>query len=238
MSLHTKIEAYILEQIQNGTLKPGDQIPTETELSVMFSASRPTVRQALSKLTLQNYLVRTKGKGSFVARNKVLHESTSFLSGYRQESEKKGQELTTKVLGLSLMNGSRTVTKKLSLPDRSKVIRLTRVRFVSHFNDGKPVVYTTAYVPYQRFPEMLSLDFNAISFYEALKEKELPVRHASRRLEVVMPDPVISEALQITCFEPAVFISSVGYTADETIIEYTESYYPASCSQFLIEVNH
>lgn len=238
MNLHTKIEEYLLHLIQSGSLLPGAQIPTEAELSVMFSASRPTVRQALMKLTAQGYLIRTKGRGTFVAKPKVLHESTSFLSGYRQESAKKGQELITKVTALETVAGEPELLEKLSLKKGSRLIRLSRIRTVTNFNEGKPVVYTTVYVPQKKFPEMLTFDFETISFYDALEQKGAAVRHASRRLEVTMPDEEVCDALLISRFEPVILIASRGYTQEEQLIEYSESYYPAGCSQFLIEVNH
>lgn len=237
MNLHTQVEQYLLELIQSGKLQPGDQIPTESELSAQFSASRPTVRQALSRLTLQGYLVRTKGKGSFVTQPKVLHESTTFLSGYRTELEKRNQEPVTHVLMLELANADIKVAENLHLPIGSKIIKLVRLRSVTNFNKGNPVLYTTVYVPYKRFPQMLEIDFSTTSFYETLAQNGYEVKHATRKLEVVLPDAEISKELKIGRFEPAIFISSTGRTISNEIIEYAESYYPAGCSQFLIEIH-
>lgn len=237
LQLYLQVEQYLLEQIQNGTLKPGDQIPTENELAELFSASRPTIRQALSQLTTLGYLVRTKGKGSFVTKPKVLHESTTFLSGYRREIQKQNLELTTKVLVLEVMLADIKIAKQLEIKVGEKVNHLIRVRVVNQYNNNNPVVYTSVYVPYSEWKEMKNIDFQMTSFYEALTEKGLEVKHASRKLEVILPDVEISEELNISHFEPTIFISSIGRTSTNKIIEYSESYYPAGCSQFLIEID-
>lgn len=61
--------------------------------------------------------------------------------------------------------------------------------------------------------------------------------HASRRLEVAMPPAEVAAGLGITPFELAAFITSQGYTQSGQVVEYTESYYPASGSSFQIEIN-
>ena len=63
------------------------------------------------------------------------------------------------------------------------------------------------------------------------------VAHASRRLEVTMPPAEIAVDLKISPFEPTVWITSLGYTKSGQVVEYSESYYPASHSSFQIEIN-
>ena len=84
---------------------------------------------------------------------------------------------------------------------------------------------------------MPEMDFTDTSFYEALDARGLSVVHASRKLEVAMPPAEVAAGLEITPFEPTAFITSQGYTRSGQVVEYTESYYPASRSSFLIEIN-
>lgn len=237
---HEQIETYIRGEIEEGILVPGDQIPTELELAEQFKTSRPTVRQALELLRMEGYLVRRKGKGTFVSRPKQKHESTSFVSGYKKECEKKNQQLITRVISMRTEKADDEVAHKLGLVPGQKVVCLTRLRKIRSSVAGareKPVLYTTVYVPYQSFEFILNVDFEQKSFYETLEEHGKKVTHASRCLEVCAPEQEIRNALQLGAFEPAIFISSVGKTALEETVEYSVSYYPASNSQFLIEVD-
>lgn len=53
--------------IRTGTLKPGDQLPSERELSRQFNVGRSSVREALRVLSALRLVVVEKGKGTFIA---------------------------------------------------------------------------------------------------------------------------------------------------------------------------
>jgi len=236
-SRYLQIADQLRSQIVSGEYPLGGRIPTENELARQLGVSRPTVRQALDLLTREGRLVRIKGSGTFVAQPKLVHESTSFVTGYREESRKKNRTLHTKVVCLETQRASEQVRNALNLHSDETVTRLTRIRHLENMYDNAPVVYTTLYVPTKLFPEMPGLDFTNTSFYDALDSRQLSVVHASRRLEIVMPPAEVAAGLGITAFEPAAYITSLGYTKDKLVVEYTESYYPASRSSFQIEIN-
>ncbi|WP_168203287.1 FadR/GntR family transcriptional regulator [Oceanispirochaeta crateris] len=51
----------------NGTLSPGDQLPSELKLIEMFDVSRTTIREAINRLVEQNIVEIIRGKGTYVA---------------------------------------------------------------------------------------------------------------------------------------------------------------------------
>lgn len=234
--LYQQIADRLRDKLAGGVYRTGEQLPTENELAGQLGVSRPTVRQALEVLTKEGLLVRVKGSGTFAAEPKVVHGSTSFIAGYREECRKKRRTLRTRVLCLQTAEPEEHVSNALRLKPGQRVTRLTRVRHLENVNGSAPVVYTTVYVPLDLFPDMCRLDFTDASLYEALDRQGLAVVRASRRLEVVMPPAEVSKDLGIGSFEPAVFISSTGYTRLAQAVEYSESYYPASRSSFQIEV--
>ena len=60
-----QLEAMILE----GSLKPGQQLPPERELAIQFEVSRPSLREALQKLSAKGLIVSRQGGGSFVSES-------------------------------------------------------------------------------------------------------------------------------------------------------------------------
>ncbi|MCL6441929.1 MAG: GntR family transcriptional regulator [Alicyclobacillus sp.] len=64
---YIQVKLHIQNQVIDGTIKPGDQIPTENELAEMYGVSRQTVRQAITELVHERLLIRQQGKGTFVA---------------------------------------------------------------------------------------------------------------------------------------------------------------------------
>jgi GntR family transcriptional regulator of arabinose operon len=66
--LHRQIAESIRQEILKGTFVEGAQLPTEVELVKRFSASRPTVGQALRQLQFEGLIERRAGAGTFVRR--------------------------------------------------------------------------------------------------------------------------------------------------------------------------
>ena len=63
---------YIKAQIEEGKLKPGDQLPSERTLQTNLGVSRYTLREALAKLNALGIIESAHGKGSFIAREMSL----------------------------------------------------------------------------------------------------------------------------------------------------------------------
>ena len=66
-SLYQRIKDHIVQGVESGRWKPGDRLPSESELVVSFGVARMTVNRALRELTDQGRVRRVAGVGSFVA---------------------------------------------------------------------------------------------------------------------------------------------------------------------------
>lgn len=87
MPLYAQLERALLSHIDQGGLQPGDRLPTEAEIAVMYSVSRATIRQALMRLVKDGHVERVQGLGSFVARPRPTHKPllTSFTQNMRAQ---------------------------------------------------------------------------------------------------------------------------------------------------------
>jgi GntR family transcriptional repressor for pyruvate dehydrogenase complex len=63
LSAPRQIAAAIKREILEGTLKPGDRLPSESRLAELFGVSRPTVRAALQELSSAGTVVVQRGRG-------------------------------------------------------------------------------------------------------------------------------------------------------------------------------
>ena len=68
VGLVDRVYREILGSIMNGEFKEGDKLPTELELTARFTASRPTIREALSRLRSDGITSTRQGSGTFVTR--------------------------------------------------------------------------------------------------------------------------------------------------------------------------
>lgn len=66
---YQKIYDALKRDIENGTYRPGDQVPTEEALAKAFAVSKITSKRSLNMLAEDGYISRQKGRGSFVTEN-------------------------------------------------------------------------------------------------------------------------------------------------------------------------
>lgn len=74
--LYIQIYNQILSEIQAGSFKVGDKLPSERELCAQFGVSRAPVRQALSALEMNGIIYSRQGEGVFV-KNTTITNGTS-----------------------------------------------------------------------------------------------------------------------------------------------------------------
>ena len=82
---HVKIYNELYEMIQDGTYKPGTQLPPETTLSSSMNVSRMTLRKALALLREDGLIKNVPGVGHFVRTPKTANASVSIIENASDE---------------------------------------------------------------------------------------------------------------------------------------------------------
>jgi GntR family transcriptional repressor for pyruvate dehydrogenase complex len=67
------VVAYITESIRDGTLDPGDKLPTESEIMRILGVSRTVVREAISHMQAAGLVETRHGIGTFVLEPPAAH---------------------------------------------------------------------------------------------------------------------------------------------------------------------
>jgi GntR family transcriptional regulator, transcriptional repressor for pyruvate dehydrogenase complex len=82
-----EISAEIKRLIFKGTLKPGDRLPSETELANQFGVGRQTIREALRLLDLSGFISMQKGcAGGPLVVDTILNSiGNSFLEAFQMK---------------------------------------------------------------------------------------------------------------------------------------------------------
>jgi GntR family transcriptional regulator len=64
---YVQVAENIREQIRTGQLRPGDQLPSMTQLRAQYGVSNTVVRDALNELRRDGAVIGRQGKGVFVS---------------------------------------------------------------------------------------------------------------------------------------------------------------------------
>ncbi len=83
--IYMRVIDQILSLIKDGTLKPQDQLPSETQLAEQLGVSRSSVREALRALEILGVVESKTGVGSFVRGIPPMNRLTSSLRDLAEE---------------------------------------------------------------------------------------------------------------------------------------------------------
>lgn len=231
--LYFQLKELILEEIKNGSYKPGSLIPTEKELGEIFQISRTTVRQAITELVQEGWLYRVKSKGTFVAHPKIMQNYIQTVESFNDQMYRSNLIPSTEVLALEVITANMEVAQNLRLPVGSDVIYLYRRRFA---ND-EPIVTCKTFLPYKECAFVLNYDFRTEQLYSVLKLKEeVKISYIERTVDAIEANTDDANLLGIKRGKPIQFFTSIGYNVFGKPIEYTLSRYRGDRNRFQITV--
>lgn len=216
--LYEQLIEFIKNEIDSGGLKVGDLLPSENEFCERYDISRPTVRQALSALEEQGFVVRMRGKGSFVTRPKVKR-SLKNLYSFSDEVSAMGLHPKSKVVAYEVITPGEEIRERLGLGDLDeKVYSITRVRYA----EEEPIALEMAFIP-KRFCPFLTQDkIETGSLYKTLAEQAgLKIGYAKETYETSMLSESEAKILGAPVGTCAFFIQRTAYTSSHEVFEYT-----------------
>ena len=230
--LYYQLKEIILSEITNGSLVPGDYLPTENELMARYQISRATVRQAMTELVNENYLSRQKGKGTFVSKPKISQQYIDKVETYREQIKKMGAQPSTKMLSFEVIGANALIAKALNITKETEVIKLIRIRFV----EEEPIVIAETYMPYSLCKFVLDYDMSSQSLYDLLSsDDKTKIVKAKRTIEAELADEEVSRYLEIKNGAPLQVIKTTAFNREEVTIEYTIAKYRGDRNLFVIE---
>lgn len=162
--LHHQIRVAVLHGIEQGWLKPGQQLPGERDLAEALGVSLAPVRQAMFDLTKDGYVDRTRGKGTFV-RDRKLVDKIQILGSFHSSMAGQGRHLTVTVLESEVTASPPAVSLALGLR-AEKAWCLRRLAEL----DGDPAALLVAWLPVKYARGVRERDLGGGSLYDALSE--------------------------------------------------------------------
>lgn len=63
--IYHQLARILKEQINSGQIKPGEKLPSESEMIEYYGIGRLTIREALTHLVNENYIEKIQGKGTY-----------------------------------------------------------------------------------------------------------------------------------------------------------------------------
>ncbi len=220
--LYRQIKGLIVRSLGGGEWKPGEAIPSETELATRFRVSQGTVRKAIDELAAENLLVRRQGKGTFVATHGEPQVRFRFLRLTPDGGEPVAAQ--RELLEFRRARASAELARLLALKPGEPVIMLKRrIAF-----DGSPVLLEEVWLPGNRFKGVTAA---AITEHEGalynLFETEYGTRmvRAEERLKAVSADAAAAELLGVAPGHALLQVERLSFTYGDTPVEWRRGVY-------------
>ena len=216
--LYTQLIGIIKHAITSGEAGVGQLLPSEAELCSAYHISRNTVRQAIGALEEDGFVVRKRGKGTFVADPTTRRKSVQY--SFTTEVSQLGKTPSSTLVTFDVIPVSPRLGDILGLGRDAKLYCFTRVRNV----DDKPLIVETSYYPQDIYPNLTRELLQTHSFYSLLYHVGVVPFSAEDSYEAILLGD--REAALLDCKSGAPAFFHQRRTTDENgrVYEYTTSY--------------
>lgn len=222
LPLYAQLKAAIVDDIRRGTLKPGARLASQRDLSEQFAMSHMTVRRALNDLLNAGVIYTIPGKGMYVNSDEKVEAETGPFVSFTEEMQRRGLKGSSRLLESSVITANTALAQIFRIEIGTRLVELHRLRLA----DGEPIALQKAYLPYARFPDLLTHDFGVESLYAVLRQ-DYGVIFASSSYAVEAALAEEREAHLLNLSLPAALLITEQSTEEEggTVIEYVRAAY-------------
>ena len=220
--LYRQIKDLLVQALDRGDWKPGEAIPSETELAVRFQVSQGTVRKAVDELASENLLIRRQGKGTFVSTHHEARVRFRFLRLAPNQGE--AQPAESQILDCKRVRASIEIARALELKPGDAVVAIRRLLSFA----SVPTVVDDIYLPGVLFKGLTAdlLSGYVGPLYGFLEtEFGISMVRAEEKLRAVGADQDMSTLLGIPLDTPMLKVDRISYTDADRPVELRMGHY-------------
>lgn len=219
------IKDYLLKEIQTGTWKEGDAIPSEAVLAEQFKVSRMTVNRAVRELTTEQILTRIQGSGTYVAQHKYQATLVEIKS-IAEEIRSRGHAHRSELHELKAINANQLMAAQFQVKQGYVLFHSVIV----HFENEIAIQVEDRWVNSKLVPEYLGQNFSVVTPNEYLVAIA-PLQGVDYSIEAVLPPKAIADMLHISSKE-ACLVLHRKTLSQEKIATIVTMWHPGNRYQF------
>lgn len=218
---YRKLYELLRKHILEGIYEEGSLLPSENELCVSYSITRPTVRQALDSLVKDGLIIKKQGKGSIVRKPP---QNIGILSIAGTASAIGVRYLRTDILQKPVLKSwpAEFPFELSTVEQEAGCVYMERLRFVEEV----PVFYDINHLPNIYLPRITKRSFDNKSLFEVLRKNyQIEILGGEQKLKAVKPTAQIKEMLRLKNAQPVLHIERKLTTNREGFNIYSTIYF-------------
>ncbi len=225
--IYRQLAEAVRAKIVSGEYAPGSLLPTERALMAQNDMSRVAVRLAMDKLAREGLIVRQRGKGTYVAPERISHD----LAGLSGLSEGLGLQGMAETTLLTFQAMRRSKSDESALP-YDVVVHGERAYRI----EGVPI----ALARFDLHPRAGSVSAEEAAGHEthAILTRLLgfTIERAETRIRAQLPDRDVAMALGVSEHDPVLTLRRVTYATGDIPVERTIVYIRSDRYEFALAV--
>jgi GntR family transcriptional regulator len=215
--LHHQVYLVLADGISTGRYAAGEALPTEEQLTRMFSVSRITVRRAMASLQDAGLIERGAGRRT-VVKPQIGQAMRMPMSSVIENIVAYGAETVAKVLEFAYVEARGPAREKLWQGGDRPVQRAVRVRS----QNGVPVMHLVSYVPEVLGRTFTADELNRVPLYKLLARAGAQVVGAQQIVSASLAEPLVASRLGVKVGAALIDLRSLMLDRDGRAVEYIE----------------
>lgn len=217
--LYHQVYLVLKENVRAGVYPKDIALPPEHVLCEEFGVSRITVKRAMRDLVADGFVVRQRGKGTFVA-DSVVGSSPNALDDLLKSVQAIGAATEVQHISAETIAAPSDIAEKLRLDPGSTVLRSNQVRLT----DGEPLAVIVAYVP-DLIAAQLDPQSENNPMLVRLIDAGIPVARADQEITATLAEPSIAGPLGVEVGAPLLKLTRLVFDQTNEPVEWLTSYY-------------
>jgi GntR family transcriptional regulator len=219
------IAEQIRTRIAAGEFAAGRLLPSESDLSRTYDASRVTIRRALEQLRADGLVDSRQGFGWFAAAD-PLRQSLAALGTIESQLADEGVRSTRRVLDFRFVSAPARVRTVL---DSDTVLRVRRLNLA----DGHPFALVTVWCPEALGASLSRTDVERSPFYELIG---VELGGAVQTIGAALAGSADATLLDVPAGSAVLRCERVTESHDGRPVLFSEHVFPAHLTEFVVHV--
>ncbi len=212
-------------RIESGGLGSGQLLPSESELSSEFEASRVTIRKALEQLRNAGLVDSRQGFGWFVAAD-VVQQSLDHLDTIEAQLAEGSRESQREVISFAFVEASGWVADQLG---SGQVLEVRRRNLV----DGRPFGRVTVWCTGDLGSDLSRSDVESATFHELMP---VTLGGATQTISAMAADHDDAQLLDIPDGSPVLVAQRVTCDTSGRPVLVSQHVYPGHLTEFVVDL--
>ena len=228
--VYRDIARALTRRLSQGAWKPGEAIPSETQLKQEFGVAIGTIRKAVDELVAQNMLVRQQGRGTFVATHDRARLLFHFFHVERQDGHKEYPAVQLRAFERGTLNSE--AAAKLGLREGDRALRFRNTLAL----EGRSIMLDDITLPETLFPRLTEkkLRERPGTLYTLYQDDyRISVVRTAQRLSAGVAPRDVARALELPAGQPVLVIRRVAFAYHDKPVEYRVSYVDTRCHDYV-----